>query len=290
MQESRNITQKSASNLALAFVLLPRAKRDGMSALYAFCREVDDVADDEAAPVNERRAQLAAWREDVRLACTGGAPKIAINRELQSIIRRHPGLTFDLFDDLIRGVEMDLDIKRYQTHAELEQYCYHVASVVGLLSIEIFGYTNARARDYAVHLGKALQLTNIVRDVKADAERGRIYLPLEEIERFRVTETEIMNGEYSPRFRELAASVAERAKHFYRLARETLPPEDRRSMAAAELMGSVYWRLLEKLEARGFNVFGSHPTRVGKGQKILLILRTWLRIASGNVLPNYGTP
>ncbi|HTD68124.1 MAG TPA: presqualene diphosphate synthase HpnD [Candidatus Limnocylindria bacterium] len=290
MEQSRNITRKSASNLALAFVLLPKAKRDGMSALYAFCREVDDVADDEAVPVEERRQQLAAWRGDVRSACSGGAPKFVVNQELQLIIRQHPGLSFELFEDLIRGVEMDLDIKRYNTHAELEQYYYRVASVVGLLSIEIFGYSNPRSRDYAVHLGKALQLTNILRDVKTDAERGRIYIPLDELARFRVSEAEILNGEYSPRFRELAASIADRAKHFYRLARETLPPEDRRAMAAAELMGSVYWRLLEKLEAREFNVFGPEPTRVSKGQKILLILRMWLRLASGNVVPNYGTP
>lgn len=290
MQESRNITKKSASNLALAFILLPKAKRDGMSALYAFCREVDDVADEESVPVAERRTQLAAWREDVRRACEGGAPQFAVNRELQTVIRAHPGLNFALFDDLIRGVEMDLDIQRYRTHAELEQYCYRVASVVGLLSIEIFGYTNPRTREYAVHLGQALQLTNILRDVKTDAERGRIYLPLEELARFRVTEEEILRGEYSPRFRELAVSVAARAKNFYRLARETLPREDRRAMAAAELMGSVYWRLLEKLEAREFNVFGPEPTRVSKPQKILLIIRTWLRLASGNVVPNYGTP
>jgi len=308
MEQSRNITRKSASNLALAFVLLPKAKRDGMSALYAFCREVDDVADDESVPVEERRRRLTEWRDDVRRACsvvgqasspaTGptsapasrAEPQFAVNRELQSIIHQHPGLTFELFDDLIHGVEMDLDIKRYATHAELEQYCYRVASVVGLLSIEIFGYTNPRTREYAVYLGKALQLTNIVRDVKTDAERGRIYFPLDELARFRVSESEILNGEYSPRFRELAASVAERAKHFYRLARETLPPEDHRAMAAAELMGSVYWRLLGKLEAREFNVFGAEPTRVSKGQKILLILRTWLRIASGNAVPNYGKP
>ena len=290
MQESRNITQKSASNLALAFILLPKAKRDGMSALYAFCREVDDVADEESVPVEKRRTQLAAWREDVRRACTGGAPEFPVNRELQSVIRTHPGLRFELFDDLIRGVEMDLDIKRYQTHAELEQYCYRVASVVGLLSIEIFGYTNPRTRDYAVYLGKALQLTNILRDVRTDAERGRIYLPLEELARFGVTEEEILQGHYSPRFRDLAISVAARARHFYKLALESLPPEERRSMAAAELMGSVYWRLLEKLEARAFHVFGPEPTRVTKAQKILLILRTWLRIASGNVVPNYGAP
>jgi phytoene synthase len=289
MQESRNITQKSASNLALAFVLLPKAKRDGMSALYAFCREVDDVADDESVPVAERRAQLTRWRDDVRLAGAGGEPCFGVNRELQAVIRTHPGLTFELFDDLIRGVEMDLEIKRYQTHAELEQYCYRVASVVGLLSIEIFGYSNPRTRDYAVYLGKALQLTNILRDVKSDADRGRIYFPLEELARFRVTESEILEGTYSPRFRELATNIAQRAKHFYTLARQTLPPEDRRAMAAAELMGSVYWRLLKKLEARQFDVFGPEM-RVSKGQKLLLILRTWWRIAIGNVVPNYGTP
>jgi 15-cis-phytoene synthase len=290
MQESRNITQKSASNLALAFILLPKAKRDGMSALYAFCREVDDVADDESMAVGTRRAQLAAWRDDVRKACTGGSPSFPVNRELQQVIRSHAGLKFELFDDVIRGVEMDLDVRRYENYEQLEQYCYRVASVVGLLSIEIFGYSNPRTRDYAVHLGQALQLTNMLRDVKTDAERGRIYLPLQELARFRVSEEEVLEGRYSPRFRELAMNVAARAKHFYRLARETLPHEDRRNMAAAELMGSVYWRLLEKLEARDFNVFGPEPTRVSKAQKLLLIARTWMRMASGNVVPNYGTP
>jgi phytoene synthase len=289
MEQSRAITQRSASNLALAFVLLPKEKRDGMSALYAFCREVDDVADDESVPVEQRRSALAEWREDIRAACRGGQPVFAVNRELQQVIERHRGLTFELFDDLIRGVEMDLDIKRYASYAELEQYCYRVASVVGLLSIEIFGYENPNTRDYAVYLGKALQLTNIVRDVKTDAERGRIYLPLEELARFGVGEAEILNGEYSPRFRELAASVAGRAKHFYKLANETLPREDRRSMAAAELMGSVYWRLLEKLEEQRFNVFGPTPARVSKSQKIMLIFRTWFRVFSGALVPNYGT-
>jgi 15-cis-phytoene synthase len=290
MEQSKAITQRSASNLALAFVLLPKEKRDGMSALYAFCREVDDVADDEAVPALQRARALAEWREDVRAACSGGRPQFAVNQELQEVIRRHPGLTFELFDDLIRGVEMDLNIKRYANYDELEQYCYRVASVVGLLSIEIFGYENPRTREYAAYLGKALQLTNIVRDVKADAERGRIYFPLDELTRFGVTESEILNGEYSPRFRELATSVGARAKHFYQLANDTLPREDRRAMAAAELMGSVYWRLFQKLEAQQFNVFGPTLTRVSKGQKIMLILRTWFRIFSGALVPNYGTP
>jgi phytoene synthase len=287
MQESRTITQKSASNLALAFILLPRPKREAMSALYAFCREVDDVADNESAPVEERRRQLAAWRQDVQLACDGGAPQFAVNRELQSVIRQYR-LPFAHFDDLIRGVEMDFDVKRYDTFEQLDLYCYRVASVVGLLSIEIFGYRNAACRDYAVFLGKALQLTNILRDVRSDAERGRIYLPLTELSRFGVREEEILQFEYSSRFRELASGVAEKAREFYRRAQETLPAEDRRAMVAAELMGSVYWRLLRKLERQQFNVFSPEPTRLNRGQKLLLIFRSWIRFFCGAMSPNYG--
>src|SRR5882762_1612261 len=213
MQETRTITRKSASNLALAFVLLPRAKRDGMSALYAFCREVDDIADNEAVAVEERARQLALWREDIARACRNETPQFPVNRELQSSINRYK-LPLEYFDALIQGVEMDLTIKRYEDFEHLETYCYRVASVVGLLSIEIFGYKNPACRDYAIYLGKALQLTNILRDVKNDAARGRIYLPLSELARFKVTEDEILRLEYSPRFFELAASVATRARDF----------------------------------------------------------------------------
>ncbi len=289
MEESRRITRRSASNLALAFVLLPKAKRDAMAALYAFCREVDDVADNDSLPVEERRARLAAWREDIGRVCAGAKPGLRVNQELQPFVTRHR-LPFELFDELIRGVEMDLEIKRYETFAQLEQYCYRVASVVGLLSIEVFGYRNPACRDYADHLGKALQLTNILRDVRTDAQRGRIYLPLTELARCGVSEGEILRLEYSDRFRELAASVAQHARRSYQLARQTLPAEDRRSMAAAELMGSVYWRLLRKLELQAFDVFGPNPTRLSKAQKALLILRTWYRLLSGAVVPNYGAP
>lgn len=284
---SETITRRSASNLALAFILLPREKRAGMSALYAFCREVDDVADEETVPVERRRVQLADWRTDIRVACEGAEPRFAVNRELQPVIARHK-LPFDLFDELIRGVEMDLDVKRYESYEQLDQYCYRVASVVGLLSIEIFGYTNPACRDYAIHLGKALQLTNILRDVRGDAERGRIYLPLAELVRCGVTEAEILTAEYSSRFRDLAEAVAARAKDCYRKAREALPAEDRRAMATAELMGSVYWRLLRKLESRKFDVFGPRPTRLNKLQKLLLIGRTWYRTTTGALVPNYG--
>ena len=288
MQQSRAITRKSASNLALAFVLLPRAKRYGMSVLYAFCREIDDVADNESLPTEQRRAQLAAWRADLGRACGTETPHFAVNRELQPVIRRYR-LPLAHFEELLRGVEMDLEINRYPDYEHLELYCYRVASVVGLLSIEIFGYQNPSCREYAVYLGKALQLTNILRDVRADAQRGRIYLPLSELSAGGVSPAEILQLEYTPRFVEVARNVAGRARKFYQLARETLPAEDRRSMAAAELMGSVYWRLLRKLERQQFAVFGPRLTRLSKGQKALLIFRTWWRLISGAMSPNYGT-
>jgi len=286
---SRVITRKSASNLALAFLLLPRAKRDAMSALYAFCREVDDVTDNESTPVEKRRAQLAAWRADVRRACAGETPQFAVNRELQPVIHECR-LPFPLFDELLKGCEMDFDIKRYENFEQLDLYCYRVASVVGLLSIEIFGYQNPACRDYAVFLGKALQLTNILRDVKTDAGRGRIYLPLDELRKHGVSPEHILRHEYSERFAQLAGDTAVRAKDFYQRARRTLPAEDRQAMVAAELMGSVYWRLLQKLEQQQFNVFGSEPTRLNKTQKALLIFGAWLRLAFGAATPHYGVP
>jgi 15-cis-phytoene synthase len=287
MLQSRTITRKSASNLALAFVLLPKAKRDGMSALYAFCRKVDDVADDESVPMERRREQLAAWRDDVRRACSAATPQFPVNVELQPVAQRYH-LPYENFDELIKGVEMDLDIKRYQDYEHLELYCYRVASVVGLLSIEIFGYTDPASRQYAVSLGKALQLTNILRDIRSDAERGRIYLPLSELARFRVRPEEIFGLEYSERFFALAQEMAQRARHFYQQARQALPAADRRSMVAAELMGSVYWRLLRKLESQKFNVFGPRPTRLNKGLKMFLIFRAWVHFASGAMSPSYG--
>jgi phytoene synthase len=287
MQQSRTITRRSASNLALAFALLPKPKRHAMYTLYAFCREVDDIADNETAPLAERRQGLADWRADLRRACDGLPPRFPVNLELQPVIRQYH-LPFHLFDQLLLGVEMDLDIRRYQTGQDLEIYCYRVASVVGLLSIEIFGYRDAACRDYAVYLGKALQLTNILRDVRSDARRGRIYLPLDELARCRVEPEEILQGQYSDRYLELAGGAARQARHFYQLARQTLPAPDRPAMVAAELMGSVYWRLLLELERRRFDVFGPRPVRLSKTRKLLLLLRAWGAFLATGKTPNYG--
>ena len=289
MQHSRALTKKSASNLALAFILLPREKRDAMSALYAFCRAVDDVADEDSVTVEQRREQLAAWREDIRRACENGKPEFVLNQEFQPVIHKFK-LPFALFDELIKGCEMDLDSLRYADFDQLELYCYRVASVVGLLSIEIFGYQNPACHDYAIYLGKALQFTNILRDVKNDAARGRIYLPQSELKKFNVAESEILNSKFSENYSTLAASVAGRAKHFYVLAQKKLPPEDRQAMVAAELMGSVYWQLLQKLERGKFDVFGPRPLKLSKPHKLALIFKSWLRFAAGSTSPSYGQP
>jgi phytoene synthase len=289
MQTCQAITRKSASNLALAFILLPRQRREAMAALYAFCREVDDVADEDSRPADDRRASLAAWRQDIRLACDGPPPSQPVNIELQPVIWQY-GLPFDLFDELIKGCEMDLDTLRHPDYASLELYCYRVASVVGLLSIRVFGHANPGCKEYAIAMGQALQLTNILRDVRTDAARGRIYLPLSELARFGVREEEILRGEYSDRYEALAASVAQKARDYYRKAARLLPPEDRRSMVCAEMMGSVYWRLLRRLERRRFNVFTPQPVRLSKPCKIALILRAWFRSVMGCTTSDYGTP
>jgi len=279
MQTCQRITRKSASNLALAFILLPKEKRRGMAALYAFCRQVDD----------QRRARLAAWRADIQAACQRKTPQFVVNQELQPVIARYH-LPLEHFEELLRGVAMDLDTHRYADFEALEQYCYRVASVVGLLSIEIFGYRNAACRDYAIYLGKALQLTNILRDVCADARRGRIYLPASEMERHSIKPEDLLQLRCPPGFVHLGRGVAQRARHFYQLARQTLPEEDRRSMVAAELMGSVYWRLLRRLEQRQFAVFDPPVVRIGKPLKLLLILRAWCGMISGSHASHYGSP
>ena len=280
MQVGESITRRSASNLAFAFIMLPAERRRSMCSLYAFCREVDDVADADEVPTNDRRLALAKWREDLRLATTGGDPEFPVNQELKPVIERY-GLSFDLFDELLKGVESDLDTFRYQTDDDLQAYCYRVASVVGLLSIEIFGYRNPQCHEYAVQLGLALQYTNILRDVWSDAKRGRIYLPLDDLQRFGVSEDDLLNGVYSEQYGQLAMEIAGRARQFYADAAKLLPNEDRSSMVAAEMMGRVYWQLLVRLEARRFDVFSDQRIRVSKPHKIFLLLLTWMNTSLG---------
>lgn len=270
------VTTKSSSNFAYAFLLLSPERRMALEAVYAFCRFIDDVADDEGK--KDPAALLARWREELH-AVYDGTPTHQIGVALADAVRRFP-LSRQHFLDLIDGVEMDLSRRRYETFAELRQYCYRVASTVGLLCIEIFGYHQPSAREYAVDLGIAFQLTNILRDVMEDAQRGRIYLPLEDLRSFEIDEAALLAGKYSPRLGALMAFECGRARAFYLRAQGALAPEDRGSLGAAEAMRSIYARLLDRIEARHFDVFGPRVT-LPAYEKIGLALAAWGRSQLG---------
>lgn len=287
MEQSRRITRRSASNLALAFCLLPRTTRHDMAVLYAFCREVDDVVDAAELPVNERRARLDLWRRDLQRLYQGLTPELPVCRELREVVLWYR-LPRSLFEELLAGVHMDLEIQRYETWAQLDLYCHRVASVVGLLSLPIFGCRHPASQEYAVALGRALQLTNILRDVAVDAARGRIYLPWEEMQACGVLPESIEAGQWNPAYAELARRVARKARQHYRRAREVLPEEDRQALIAAELMGAVYWRLLRRLQQAQFHVFHRPPIRISPLHKACLVLRTWYRYATGQPVSDYG--
>ncbi len=170
---------------------------------------------------------------------------------------------------------MDLSVTRYDTFEDLALYCYRVASTIGLIAVEIFGYTNPRTRDYAVNLGMALQLVNILRDLESDARRGRLYLPREDLERFGVRPGEVLAGRCNDPFIELMQFECDRARHYFDLARQMLPPEDRRAMVAAEIMAAIYWRLLRLIQKRGYNVFGKR-VRLSRPLKIWTALSVYL--------------
>jgi phytoene synthase len=268
----QQVTRCSSSNFYYAFRLLDPERREALYAVYAFCRFVDDIADDQGR--RDPASLLAEWRAELARVYAG-TPTHPIGSALADSVQRF-ALPQSLFVELIEGVEMDLTRRRYATFDELYEYCYRVASTVGLMCIEIFGYQQPSARDYAVDLGIAFQLTNILRDVLEDSRRGRIYLPLEDVRRFDCTEAELLGGRYSPRIGALMAFECGRARAYYLRARGVLAAEDRGSLAAAEAMRSIYERLLDRLEARHFNVFGPKVT-LPRYEKLTLALAAWGR-------------
>jgi phytoene synthase len=268
----RDVTRRSSSNFAYAFRLLSAERRDALCAVYAFCRFVDDVADD--AGRRDPAALLARWRAELDAVYAGRATH-PIGVALADAARRFP-LERRHFADLVRGVETDLTRHRYETFEALRGYCYAVASTVGLLCIEIFGYRAPSARDYAVDLGVAFQLTNILRDVTEDAHRDRVYLPLEDLADFGCTEEELLAGRYSPRVAALMAFECGRARAYYLRAAGALAAEDRASLAPAEAMRSIYEHLLNRIEARRFDVFG-HRVTLPRYEKVGLALAAWGR-------------
>jgi phytoene synthase len=245
------ITRESKSNLALAFVALGRERRNDITIFYAFCRVIDDIADSSEATPEDKAEELKAWRKWIRES-TPAEPELA--RDLRGLYAKY-AITPPMLDEIIDGVEMDLRNVRYGTFEELRLYCYRVASAVGLVSIEIFGYRNGACRDYAIQLGLALQMTNIIRDVGKDLKNGRIYLPLEDLARFDYSASDLRARRYDDAFVRLMEFQSQRAEEFFSRAAAVLPREDRRSMVAAEIMASVYHALLRRMKTDRFRVF-----------------------------------
>jgi phytoene synthase len=265
------ITKASKTNFYYAFLFLPKAQREALYAVYAFARLVDDAVDHAPSPQAAADA-IAGWRKELALAYTG-TPGHPVAGQLSVMVKRFR-LPKDYFDALIDGVEMDVTHQRYDTFEQLSRYCYRVASVVGLICIEIFGYRNPATKDYAVAQGMAFQLTNILRDIRIDAAKGRIYLPREELARFGYGEAELLAQHYSDAFVELMTFQCERARAYYDKAAGLLPAEDRRSMLPSEIMGGIYRRLLDEIEARRYNVF-EEEVRLSAATKLLIALRLW---------------
>jgi phytoene synthase len=255
MRDSRPATARG-TNFYYSFVFLPREKRRAIEAVYAFARRGDDIVDSGLAP-DEAARQITRYRQALDACYIEPQPAFEDPNltALAECIRKF-SISRQPFEDLILGLEMDLRGTPYETFDDLSLYCYRVASTIGLIAIEVFGYTDPRTRDYAVNLGKALQLVNILRDIQSDARRGRIYLPREDLERFGVRPGELLAGAYHDPFIELMQFECDRARHFFEVARQFLPPQDRRAMVAAEIMAAIYWRLLGRIQTRGYNVFG----------------------------------
>jgi len=263
-----------------SFLVLPPDKRQAIVAVWDFCRAVDDAVDE--APAESSATEVQRWREEVVRCFDGAAPETPQGRALQPLIRAF-GLPRSAFEALVEGVEMDLHGRRYRTFDELYEYCIRVASAVGLMCVQIFGCTDPGARRYAIDLGVALQLTKILRDVPGDLGRGRVYLPLDDLARFGVSEGDLGaeamhagHGVRSAKVKALLAFEADRARQYYARADAALPRSEARRLVAARIMGNIYRGILDRIERGGYDVF-SAVIRVPRHRRALIAAGTWAR-------------
>lgn len=281
---SKDITRKSKTNFLYSFTLLSKKKNDAINTVYAFCRKTDDIVDDTDSDMETKSRNLDQWKSDFEAALAGSSTDRLLNK--LSIVIKEFNIPHKPFFELIRGMGMDLEKSRYETFDDLYEYCYCAAGTVGLMCIEIFGYNNPKTREFAVALGVALQLTNIIRDVKKDADAGRIYIPKEDMDRFGYSENDLMENKYNDKFIELMKFEAGRARSYYQKANELLVKEDKGLMFSARIMGHIYFDLLKRIERRKFNVF-KNTARVPRIKKIFLTFAVYFKY---RLLYNFNDP
>ena len=266
----QNKAAASGSSFYYSFLFLPAEQRRAIMALYAFCREVDDVVD-ECSDRDVARRKLDWWREEIA-ACFSGQPKHPVTAALASALQSY-NLPAEYFQEIIDGMNMDLEQQRYESFSELALYCHRVAGVVGLLSAEIFGYQQRTTLKYAESLGTAFQLTNIIRDVREDAGRGRIYLPLDELLEYRINPHDLLNGEINDELPPLLRFQAERANSYYQRALGQLPDQDRYAQRSGLIMTAIYQTLLSEIQADGYQVM-QHRIRLTPVRKLWIAWTT----------------
>ena len=266
----QNKAAASGSSFYYSFLFLHAEQRRAIMALYAFCREVDDVVD-ECSDRDIARRKLDWWREEIA-ACFSGQPKHPVTAALASALQSY-NLPAEYFQEIIDGMNMDLEQQRYESFSELALYCHRVAGVVGLLSAEIFGYQQRTTLKYAESLGTAFQLTNIIRDVREDAGRGRIYLPLDELLEYRINPHDLLNGEINDELPPLLRFQAERANSYYQRALGQLPDQDRYAQRSGLIMTAIYQTLLSEIQADGYQVM-QHRIRLTPVRKLWIAWTT----------------
>ncbi len=255
MSKEKNITKQSKSSFYYAFSVLPREKREAIYTVYSFCRQTDDIADS-SDPTYVKQKTLDFWEKELYKQFSGQTDTNF--HKLWRIAERFR-IPLEYFLELIKGVRMDLAKVRFESFEDLTNYCYKVASIVGLMSIQIFGYRDEKVKDYAVNLGIALQLTNIMRDVGVDAEMGRVYIPMEELDRFGVRETDILQKNTTGGFLQLMEHQYHRALSYYQKATQSLPKSERLNMIPSQIMKNIYYYLLNQIAKKQFNVLHHKP-------------------------------
>lgn len=273
-ETAQEIAKKSKSSFYYAFNLLPAEKRDAMNTVYAFCRKTDDIIDEGSDPAEIKYEKLRKWRLEFERAFSGHSHYPLLNKLGKTISNFN--IPLDPFFELIKGMEMDLQKDRYKSFDDLQLYCYRVASTVGLMCIEIFGYKNPSTRDFAINLGIALQLTNILRDIGKDAENGRIYLPQDDLKKFSYSEKEVFEKIFNENFKDMMTYEVGRAKHYFDTATSNLDLDDKKTMFAARAMQHIYFKMLEKIVAADYDVYNNN-IKVSTFEKAGISLGVWAK-------------